>query len=111
MAATEWDVEIKVKTPASFKDELAHHPAVVARITELAQKIVDMASVGHHATHAGLHPLKLGIEGNHPSHFGVHVQNFPKTKHPRAFAMPIDSAGIHLELSQSLLIKAAASVL
>jgi hypothetical protein len=52
----------------------------------------------------------LGIQGEHPSHFGVHVQNFPKSKHPRAFAMPIDSAGIHLELTQSVLIKAAASV-
>jgi hypothetical protein len=110
MAAGEWDVEIKMKVSEGFKGELLHHPAVVAQITELAQKIVDHASSGHHVTETSKHPFKLGIQGEHPSHFGVHVQNFPKSKHPRAFAMPIDSAGIHLELTQSVLIKAAASV-
>lgn len=94
--ASEWiefDTTVTVKPNPEINGALAHHPAVVAQITALAQKIADMAGAGHHA-----------------GDFGIRVQNFPKSRHARAFALPTNNGGIHLELTQSLLLKTVASM-
>ena len=89
----EFDTTVTVKPSDDLKGNLNHHPAVVAQITALAQKIADHANIGHK-------------EGD----FGIHVQNFPHSRHARAFALPMNGGGIHLELTQSLLLKAVASM-
>jgi hypothetical protein len=92
MANGEWTVEVKVKPMSSdTRRKLLHHPAVVAQLTQIAAKIAATAGTGHQ-----------------PGRFGIRVQNWPNTKRARAFAIPADSGGIHLELTQHLLVKAAA---
>jgi hypothetical protein len=93
MAGGDWDVTVEMKpmTPEQ-KQHLLHMPNVVDRITNLATQIANTAGAGHK-----------------PGRFGVIVQNYPHTKRPRAFALPTDGGGIHLELTQSLLIKAVGS--
>jgi hypothetical protein len=93
MAAGEWTVDTKI-TPMDEEQQraLMHLPGIVAKITALAQKIADAAGTGHSS-----------------GDFGVIVQNDPGTSRPRAFALPTNGGGIHLELTQSLLLKAVAS--
>lgn len=69
---------------------IRHSPQVVAHITALAN-------------------LMLGsIEKD--QHFKVVVQNDPNTSRPRAYVAPADSAGVHLELTDSVILKAAAAM-
>lgn len=90
----DWDVAVTVKPMDDEQQRaLLHHPAIVARITALAQQIADAAGTGHST-----------------GDFGVIVQNDPDTARPRAFALPTNGGGIHLELTQSLLLKAVASM-
>ena len=48
-----------------------------------------------------------GVQMTGSDNFDVIVQNDPSTSRARAYMAPINSEGIHEELSQSLLLKAA----
>jgi hypothetical protein len=39
--------------------------------------------------------------------FGVVLQNDPRTQRPRAYVAPINAEGVHEELTDSVLLKAA----
>lgn len=69
--------------------KIMHSPAVVQRLTQAAQQAVDLCD---------------------SENFGVTVQNEQGTKRARAYAHPINDAGIHQEIEDRLLIKAAASM-
>jgi hypothetical protein len=93
IAAGEWDVDTKItKMTDEQHRALMHHPGIVAQITKIAHQIALAAGAGHSA-----------------GDFGVIVQNKHDTKRARAFALPTNNGGIHLELTQSLLLKAAGS--
>ena len=113
--ATEWKHEVTLKVNGELTKQLAHSPGVVARITELATKIAAMANAGHTGGKSSVVVRKAQEKkerslGHAEADFGVIVQNWPNSKHARAFALPTNNGGIHLELTQSLLLKAIASV-
>jgi hypothetical protein len=87
----DWDVETKMvpTTPEQYR-ELRHLPEVVAQLAALAQQT---------AAATGREDL-----------FQVLVQNEPSTQRARALVHPIGHEGIKLELSQSVLVKAIASM-
>lgn len=91
--AAEWTVEVTVKPGTSTLEDhvaLRHSPKVVAQITNLADRIVDLTGS--------------------PDDFEVVVQDDPETHRPRAFAKPKTWHGIRLELRDSVLLKAVASM-
>jgi hypothetical protein len=91
MAAGEWTVETKlVPTTNEEYRELRHLPDVVAQLTSLAQQVV--------------------TETGDPDLFTVVVQNDPGTQRARALVHPLGHEGIKLELSESVLVKAIASM-
>lgn len=87
----DWDIETKLvpTTNAEYR-ELRHLPEVVARITDLANKVVEATE--------------------HPDLFAVLVQNNPGTQRARALVHPVGHEGIKLELSESVLVKIIASM-
>lgn len=90
MAAGEWSAEAKIKPDPDLFKKLTHMPEIVAQLTQMAADIAAKAGAGHSA-----------------GDYGIIVQNWPNTKRARAFALPTNSAGIHLELTQHLVLKAA----
>lgn len=84
-----------ITIPDETLREILHSPEVVAELTQAADKIV--AAVDS----------MTGTEEN----FGVTLQNWSPTRSSRARALvhPITSKGIHLEVKESLLIKARAA--
>jgi hypothetical protein len=87
----DWDVETKlVPTTTEEYRELRHLPEVVARITALANKAKELSG--------------------YPDEFEVLVQNDPGTQRSRAFVHPAGHEGIKRELSESVLVKAIASM-
>ena len=69
---------------------IRHMPGVVAYAVRMAEECIS----------------RTGSEDN----FAVVLQNEPNTQRPRAYAAPNTSQGIHLELSDSVLLKSAISM-
>jgi hypothetical protein len=86
----DWTTDVTVKIAPGMAKELRHHPAVVAQLAQLAAKIAATAEAGHT-----------------PGSYGVIVQNKPSTRRARALVHPTSGGGIHLELTQHLMLKAA----
>lgn len=91
MAEAEWSVEVTPKPVSGLGRLLRHHPNVVAAITDIAAQIAARAAAGHKE-----------------AQFGVIVQNKANTHRARALVHPTNNAGIHVELTQHVMIKAAA---
>jgi hypothetical protein len=70
--------------------ELLHLPEVVAQLVQIATNIATQAETGHT-----------------PGSYGVVLQNKKTTKRARALVHPTSGGGIHLELTQHLMLKAA----
>ena len=90
MAEAEWKVETTIKPVSGFGKLLRHHPDVVAQLAQMATKIAAAAENGHT-----------------PGSYGVIVQNKHNTHRARALVHPTSGGGIHLELTQHLMLKAA----
>lgn len=92
MAEAEWKVETKIKPTSGLGKLLRHHPDIVAQLAQIAAGIATKANAGHK-----------------PGRYGIIVQNNHNTKRARVLVHPTDSGGIHLELTEHLMLKAAAS--
>jgi hypothetical protein len=92
VAEAEWTVDTTIKPVTGLGRLLRHHPDVVAQLAQIAAEIAEKAGAGHKA-----------------GRYGIIVQNRKDTKRARALVHPTDSGGIHLELTQHLMLKAAAS--
>lgn len=79
--------------PGNLKEidrAIRHMPGVVAYVVKKAQEGITLTGAD--------------------SEFAVVLQNDPTTQRPRAYMAPNTSDGIHLELSQGVLLKAAVSM-
>jgi hypothetical protein len=69
---------------------IRHMPGVVAYMVKAAQECINLTGV--------------------PDEFTVILQNDPNTQRPRAYCAPNTSDGIHLELTEQVLLKSAISM-
>lgn len=105
-------------TPEQHR-KLRHHPAVVAKITELANKLCDNANAIAQATKASQPRDKQGrflamsdkqATKSQLDNFAVVVQNDEGTQRPRAYVRPVGKTGLRVEAGQSVLFKAMSTM-
>jgi hypothetical protein len=85
---------------------IRHMPMVVAHITAKAEEmlgLVDAMCLSELTSKRWKNSQKMG-------HFDVVVSDSPDNTRPRAYVHPIDSKGIHIEMTHHVLLKAAAAM-
>lgn len=97
-------------TPEQHR-QILHHPAVVAKITELANRLCDNANaIAKDVRKAEKHTTQTQIQKASVDQFAVVVQDNPESQRPRAYVRPVGKTGLHIEAGHSVLFKAIASV-
>jgi hypothetical protein len=91
VAESEWTIKVDIKPVTGIAKLLRHHSNVVAVLTDIATQVAASAEAGHKE-----------------ARYGIIVQNKAHTNRARALIHPLNSAGIHVELTQHAMLKAAA---
>jgi hypothetical protein len=99
--------------------KLRHHPAVVAKITELAHQLCDNANSIARSTRVIQPRDKQGrflpmtekqSAKAQLDNFAVVVQDDTDTQRPRAYVHPVGKTGLRVEAGESVLFKALSTM-
>ena len=104
------DDKYEAFTPEQLR-QLRHHPAIVAKITEIARRYCANANaIARDVRAEEVHVSEKQKQKAAADQFEVVVQNHMNTERPRAYVRPVGKTGMHVEAGHSVLFKAIATM-